>query len=238
MVLVVHESLPDHLALSPNAFPLPRTSNLNYNGRLFAGVGVIDRGRTGLVCGGVFPFAPNVDSSANCYAYLPFVPIGANTRRWHLTKGKMAAPRGYQGYSVHPELGLVMTGGWNKKATLASVESTHTGEVFDTSLPDMPEAKSGHCQVTVDNSTIMVFGGHSATGKSSSAFKLDLTVKKWSRIADVPLARHHLGCGLVKRNGTATKVVVYGGISKSGTEDTVDILDLGNFKWTSGKHCS
>ncbi len=52
--------------------------------------------------------------------------------------------------SVHPELGLVMTGGWlNRQTDIRTVEATRDGRnLFK--LPQMPFRLHGHCQVTVD----------------------------------------------------------------------------------------
>ena len=52
--------------------------------------------------------------------------------------------------SVHPELGLVISGGYiGQDQVLRTVESTTDGKTF-MELPDMPEALHAHCQVTID----------------------------------------------------------------------------------------
>ena len=236
MAVIVYEWLhsdpADHLALSPDAFPLPERTTFYGYGVSYAAVGIVNRGRTGLVCGGGRPSYSSINNIFNkCYAYLPFLP----NRRWIQTRSKMPTPRIFLGSSVHPDFGLVMTGGWTGKAALASVLATQTGDAFDHSLPNLPEVKSGHCQVTVDRSTIMVFGGFNDSSPTSSAFKLDLTQKKWTPLPDVPLARHRVGCGLIRESGLAAKVIVFGGLTKSGSVDNVDILDLVDLRWSKGK---
>ncbi len=189
-----------------------------------------------LACGGSIPYTKDPFRD-HCYAYLPLF------RRWFRTAGRLSVARRSHGGSVHPHLGLVMTGGYvgriNGKYTYAKlVEATRNGVEFDRSLPDMPVGRSMHCQVTADPNSIMVFGGYSEAGYLRSAYKLDLAANKWVRLPDLPeIARNQPACGLVKEGGLATKVVVMtGGTAESATSatDRSDILDLVDLKWTKG----
>ncbi len=85
----------------------------------------------------------------------------------------------------------------------------------------------GHCQVTTDEDTVMIFGGD----LQEKAYKLTVSSGKWTQLPSMAAKRvGPAGCGLIN-NGTA--VLVAGGRGLN----TVEILDLSVDppKWTKGK---
>ncbi len=163
-----------------------------------------------------------------CYAFSAFLTM------W-VVMGKLPMPKAYHAASSHPDLGLVLTGGWDNK-NYASVETTKDGVNFDRSMPDMPETKSGHCQVTTDKKTIMVFGGCEKNCHMASSFMLDVDAKKWTKLPDMPRGRHRLSCEVVKEGGMAIQVITVGGFYERELSNAVDIFDLSTLKWKKGKN--
>ena len=116
--------------------------------------------------------------------------------------------------------------------TLASVEATSNGFHFANGgrFDDVPEAVQGHCQLTVDADTVMVFGGTLGDG----AYSLDVPSGKWGPLPKMTRSRNGVSCGLAD-NGTV--VVVAGGIMPGGgLTNTVELLDLtlSPLSWTTG----
>ncbi len=89
--------------------------------------------------------------------------------------------------------------------------------------------KSRHCQVTIGDESVMVFGG-----SSKAVYRLDLKEDTWSTWP--PTNYSHSGgvCGVIfgGESGQPESVVVAGGFSGN----SVEILDLETRQWTLGKH--
>ncbi len=61
--------------------------------------------------------------------------------------GVMSWRKSLAGHSIHPELGLVVSGGYvPRTGRLATVEATRDGASFK-QLADMPKGVQSHCQV-------------------------------------------------------------------------------------------
>ncbi len=103
------------------------------------------------MCGG------NVGDGRQCYHY-------NTTKTVWVTAGRLSSRRRHAAYSVHPALGLLITGGNDGRSTLlATVESTTDGVEFKRDYADMPQGTYSHCQVLVDRNTLMVLGGYDGT---------------------------------------------------------------------------
>ncbi len=181
-----------------------------------------------LLCGGFDGDFKN--PSDQCYKY------SSGSKKWKAV-GRMSSGRRLHKASVHPELGLIITGGHDGENLLTTVDSTSDGKHFDHSLPDLPVATENHCQVTVDAQTVMVFGGcQQGEGRcpTNSALKLDTKQKKWTSLPNLPKGRFQLICGLVSELGLPRKVVITGGWNRASLS-TVDILDLSTMTWSTGK---
>ena len=62
----------------------------------------------------------------------------------------MSEGKSHAAASVHPELGLVVTGGFpNSHLNVDTVEATTDGVNF-VRLPSLPERRHAHCQLTID----------------------------------------------------------------------------------------
>ena len=180
-----------------------------------------------IVCGG---------QNGNTY-YDSCFTYNTATRRWTETGWMTAGGKRHASASVHPELGLIITGGViNPKSQkiLATVEATRDGKNFDRSIPDMPIPNHAHCQVTVDRNTIMTFGGCIAGNcHAPNVYKLDTRTKKWTKLPSMPTGRHSPVCGVVREKGVPKKVVVAGGW-RGNYINSVEIFDLATLTWSKG----
>ncbi len=136
--------------------------------------------------------------------------------------------------SMSPKFGLIITGGYSERKRVKTVESTLDGKHFHHSLPDLPRENENHCQVTVDDRTIMVFGGClNGDCYSKTAWKLDTVEKKWTRLPNMPTGRHSTACGVISEGGIPRRIVVAGGWQR-GLLNTVEVLDLSTLTWSTG----
>ena len=82
--------------------------------------------------------------------------------------GLLVQSRRYTGVSLHSTLGLVMVG--SSDPDTASAESTTDGITMDTtSVPDFDETVHANCLVTVNETTIISFGGNSPLNSNKIA---------------------------------------------------------------------
>ena len=101
--------------------------------------------------------------------------------------------------SVHPELGLVITGGHTGSKVINGVETTKDGKSFGHNVPDMPTPNHAHCQVTVDKKPIMTFGGCIVSNCNlKNVYKLDIMTKEGSHLPPFPTGRHASICEVVR----------------------------------------
>ncbi len=139
-----------------------------------------------------------------CFRYNPKI------RTW-TESGRMSEGKHAHASSVHPEFGLVITGGLVALKPVDTVETTKDGKHFlRRGLPDLPLGLHGHCQVTVDADTIMVFGGcanRSGDCHSNVALKLDVAGKKWKHLPRMRAGRRGLSCGIVGERGQPKRIV-------------------------------
>ncbi len=217
----------DALPLTSKSFPLPTFGRFPVLRDLAVG-GAVKGGTLPIICGG------NWGSTRydECFTF------NTKTHAW-TESGKMSEKKCCQAASVHPTLGLVMTGGNDGKKNLNTVESTTDGKHFSSALPAMPIDNRHHCQVTVDSNTIMVFGGCTSRACTSQvALKLNIAQKKWKKLPKLPTGRFGPGCGVVKERGVPKRVVVSGGHIPGGgvarITTKVEVLELSTLKWTSG----
>ena len=200
----------DTLPLSAKAFPLPAVPKGGFPCTHFRyGVGgAVQNGKIPLACGGYDYNAKGPFST--CYRYNP------KTHSW-VVSGEMSEAKYHHASSLHPELGLIITGGYTNKR-VRTVESTNDGKHFSKALPALPVEVHAHGQVTVDTNTVMVFGGCPPdTCFSNMAFKLNIRQKKWKRLPNLPTGRHAPSCAVVKENGVSRRVIVAGG-NRGGTD--------------------
>ncbi len=177
------------------------------------------------VCGGLTSESGVLNQ---CYYY------DAPTDYWYRA-GKMTSRRAYAGYSLHPTKGLIITGGQaDSDVNLHTVESTTDGYTFDTNYDEMLEDTNyGHCQVTVDDNTVMVFGG---VDTETRAERLDLTTGSWHRVTNIPREYKWHGWGVTRDETGPLSVLVAGGhlTSTNRGNTIVEVWDLATSTWREG----
>ncbi len=99
----------------------------------------LSTGRKALYCGSWLAGSVGSDK---CYS------LDLMTNAWTLS-GRMSHAKSHAGASVHPQLGLIQTGGLQRPGAPAInlVESTLDGVTFNQNYPRMPLALGCHCQV-------------------------------------------------------------------------------------------
>ena len=179
-----------------------------------------------IVCGGWNSKGAYYDA---CFRY------DTVSKKWSESGWMSAGGKRHAAASVHPELGLVITGGHTGSKVIRAVETTKDGRSFSHNIPDMPTPNHAHCQVTVDKNTIMTFGG-CIIGNCNlkNVYKLDTRTKKWSRLPSLPTGRHAPICEVVRERGVPKRIVVAGGWSAGKYINTVEILDLTTLTWKKG----
>ncbi len=111
-----------------------------------------------------------------------------------------------------------------------SVETTPNGFSFRRPFTDLPAGSHGHCQVTVDADTIMVFGGN----LGEKPYKLDVAHGGvWVALPPMSGKRFGPACGLT--NGRKTVVVAGGRSAPNVPLATVELLDIERLTWTTGE---
>ncbi len=215
----------DTLPLSSKSFPLPTVTQA-FPAQIDQAVGgAVEDGSVPLVCGG---YDSKGTRKSECYKY------SHETHIWTLS-GRMTEAKSQHAASIHPDLGLIITGGHTGGRVLTTVESTTDGKHFSKSLPAMPIPNYVHCQVTVGSNTIMVFGGcRSGNCQADVALKLNIAEKRWKKLPALPTGRHAPACGVVEERGTPKRVVVSGGWRASKILTTVEVLQLSTLKWSTG----
>ncbi len=226
---ILNDGKVDTLPLSSKSFPLPFVPRTNFplsTNRYGVG-GAVQNDKVPLVCGG-YDYSKK-KSFSTCYRYNP------KTHSW-IVSGSMSVAKHHHASSLHPDFGLIMTGGYTNKR-VRTVESTTDGRHFSRALPDLPVDVYVHNQVTVDSNTVMIFGGSlSAKNQYSNlALKLNIAEKKWKRMPNLPTGRYSPGCGVVKESGVPKRVIVAGGLPSSGVTDSVEVLELSTLTWSKGK---
>ncbi len=82
---------------------------------------------------------------------------------------RLSEPRSYAGSSLHPSLGLVMVGSY--RPTTSSAESTLDGFAIDTeSVPGYGDIIYANCLVSVNDTTLISFGGESPNRRTIAVF--------------------------------------------------------------------
>ena len=171
----------------------------------------------------------------NCYKYNP------EMGDWHyygetLYSGKARA------YDFHPEVGLVIAGGYNG-TEMDVVEMSQPGQDLGRRferLPNLPMQLTYSCLVIINMTTIFVAGGQSIYAPSvNNVFTLNLASREWKEEPQMKEARSSHTCSLVETENGSKKIVVVGGSAVvSMIRDnfgSVEIFDTSTNEWITGR---
>ena len=182
------------------------------------------------VCGGLL--AGQQRATSDCYSY------SFATGNWIRRSSSLMEPR-FHATSV------LMPGGPRHHfhvfgGTLRPAQIHRTSEVFidgnswwQRSHP-LPVSMTGGCAVAVNETHLFMAGG--CSGRSGGywcqwAWLLEVLSGRWLRLPDLSIKRYHTpGCGIV--NGV--DVVVAGGRTSDGYENTTEIFSLVSLSWRQG----
>ena len=101
---------------------------------------------------------------------------------------RMNEVRGGASVAHHPQLGLLVSGGWNGSADLSSSELSTDGRTFSAFTP-LPIALSSHCVVALDgdDGEFFLAGGYSFDYNRRSFIHRG---NRWDEVAPMPTTRY------------------------------------------------
>ncbi len=96
-------------------------------------------------------------------------------REYRKGVGSLSGYHAYGGYSVDPELGLVIAGGRGPKYYWDHADHV-TGDDVISKLPDVPISITKNCLVSIGNGSVVVLSGYSSTKKKAYMFTKGTTL--------------------------------------------------------------
>ncbi len=193
---------------------------------------ILRQGANPMVCKGRSP----PEFREKCFSYDPLADS------WQEIANTHAGRLSNAGVSVHLDdpanVGLLVTGGYDGSYYTNKVFTTRDGIAVDTTYPNLPEGVMFHCQVKLDEDTVLLLGGITGANTfSARVHRLRVSVRGLTNdVTTMPKGRSGHFCGKAGSVGTADVVVVAGG-RKAGPEHIrdVDILTISTMRWTTGR---
>jgi len=183
--------------------------------------------------------------------------LDGQTLKWSHA-ARMNEPRANAAGAHHPQVGFLVSGGWNGSSSqdpsgssLSSTEVSTDGRTFSAYTP-LPIGLQGHCMVALDgdDGEFFLAGGWVGAGASPSHGEDDHSARafihresQWDEVEQMPTARSGLFCGPVRDSpgGRVQKIVAAGGVlypqdnTGLNTETfTVEVYDISLNTWETG----
>ena len=92
---------------------------------------------------------------------------------------------------------LFNTGGWDDSTTLASSEYVYANGTVE-SGPNLPEARQGHCMVTLLDGKVMIIGGDNPYSLTRNVMIFNPADNSYTNGPSMTYGRGHFGCALFK----------------------------------------
>ena len=181
------------------------------------------------MCGGQQDTENGTITTDLCYQYAPEVDT------W-FESGSLKEERFAYGYDYSDSWGLIMTGGRDPNmSTLDSVEMTRDGFIFEIYQP-MPVTKAYHCTAIVDDDRLIVAGGETDEGITSSAYMYSKTEDSWTQLPDMVYGRVLISCRTIANQETGQlEVIVPGGYNYNEYyRSDVEIYNVQSESWRFG----
>ena len=110
---------------------------------------------------------------------------------------------------------------------------------FESSIK-LPNNLQLHCLIKLNENQVMLVGGFSSNGPEARTYLFDFDTMTWYPGVNLTYPRYGHSCGLFKKGGSATAVVVGGSNPDFAfVQKSVEMLDLENtghsIKWYHGK---
>lgn len=111
---------------------------------------------------------------------------------------------------------------------------------LDESLADLPLNLTGHCNILINDTTLLTTGGYKGTNHvySNETYFYNIEKKLWTKGPSLNQARTYHGC-MKTFVGNKTILLVTGGLIDHGNavSSSIEYLDLhtNNLTWKSGK---
>jgi len=178
-----------------------------------APVGGIDYRGSPLICGGY----ANRAYSKSCWSFV--------NKNWTASQPMMTKRKHAASTTVRVDGNkniLYVTGGSDGSSDLDSME-VFSSEGWKKG-PSLPVTISGHCMVTLNESTLMVIGGDQEEENSAGTYFFDIPSQEWSKGPSMEEPRSYHTCSKIL-DKNQHKIVIIGGYSDTGAESSVIVFD-------------
>ena len=103
----------------------------------------------------------------------------------------------------------------------------------------MPVSVMGQCMVTINTRTVMVIGGSNTSNSLENSplpatFYFNMEEEIWREGPPLNFARRSHSCGVIRKTGQISIIVVGGFGVNDDTLSSVEILDGGATEWRNG----
>lgn len=171
-----------------------------------------------LICGGQIG---NNDRKSECFAL-------QSAWIWNFF-GNLTIPAQFATANFVEDDRLLILGGYYDRDTSQNVGVN--GTVWPG--PHLPNGVHGHCTVSIDNTTLMVIGGHTGTPiPTALSYFYDISTQTWSHGPRLSSERYFHSCGILRHGPNNFTVVVAGGLGKVNT--AVEMWTNGAKDWVTG----
>ena len=180
---------------------------------------------TPIICGGAIS-SGSPSQQDSCYRF------NENTNSWNLHTNMVSKRSGHAATVINDS--LFISGGHDGRSTLASTEFIHAdGSV--TSGPNLPEARRGHCSVTLHDGKVMILGASDPRSLNRNVIIMDPADNSFATGPSLNNKRQWAACTLFYsplHNGRPV-VLAAGG----GGQATAEVYDYTNSnQWETSIH--
>ncbi len=176
-----------------------------------------------LICGGL----TENENNDICYSY---------DNGWFKSFTMIQPNRSFAASSISPyeNTSLMVTGGEISYPVLTNLAEIITPSGW-VQIPSLPIPIVHHCMVTINATTVMVIGGYNKMFPfSASSYYFNIAEETWKEGPLLTFGRHSHKCGIIRKTGKKS-IVVVGGVNDSGVFlRSVEILDDDATEWHSG----
>ena len=139
--------------------------------------------------------------------------------------------------AYHEAWGLMLSSGENDDGSCCYDAVTITNdakEFYDTS-PMPYGGGSSHCIAAIDANRLFTTGLDSF-GDEDKSYLYYKDTGEWAPLPDMPTGRYEMGCGVVRDGNGQIEVVVVGGRVYPDYINTVEIFNIEEATWRTGKY--
>jgi len=137
-----------------------------------------------IICGG---YTSNYEITDACHRF----DRNSNSWKWH---SSMTSKR-YEHASTVVKNALFITGGWDGSSDLSTTEYIYANGTVQ-SGPNLPEARRGHCSVTLHDGKVMILGAYYPSSLNRNVIIMDPADNTFATAPSLSYKREHAACTL------------------------------------------